>query len=578
MRAITWLAFPILASAILSGQNPTVQSQAPTVRGGTSARAPASDANEPPAVRPEDKCAILGVVLNQATGEAIKRAAISARRIDRPDGNPGSAVSQSDGTFEIRNLDPGRYMLSASKNGFANQAYGARALDGSSGSTITLNAGQTIKDLNFGMTPHGVVAGRVIDDDGEPMAGVSIQVLRSMFRNGKRQTVPINQVTTNDLGEYRMFGLSPGRYYVLARFTMRGMMGEAIDLAYQPAYYPNAADLGAAAPLPVIAGQTTRGVDFTLRRSPSFRITGRVTDSGRTLDRVSVWLATKSPGGMAWDRQGSPVRNGKFEIRGVLPGAYVLGGDSFGTEGARTTARLSITVGNSNLDNLELAFSPGVEITGRVTYEDAPPEDIKNAPPPGRGQTVWLQPKDETMNMMGGAGPIGEGGKFVLKNIGPAAYQVNMQMVSPEAYIKAIRFGDADVTDQGLDLSNGPATGELTIVVSYAGGTIDGTVENGKQEKPAGVQVVAVPELEKRGQPRLFKVAATDQNGHFELKGLAPGEYQLFAFEQIEPGAYQDSEILKPISDKGQRVTVKAKSKETVSLKIVPADLTKVQE
>src|SRR5207253_2182586 len=160
------------------------------------------------------------------------------------------AVSESDGTFTFRNLDPGRYTMYASKNGFANQSYGSRGAAMGTGSTITLSPGQSLKDISFALTPHGVVTGRVIDDDGEPMSGVSIQVLRSMFRNGKRQTVPMNQASTNDLGEYRMFGLAPGRYFVMAKFIPRGMMGDAgADLAYQPVYYPNAGDLGAAGPL-----------------------------------------------------------------------------------------------------------------------------------------------------------------------------------------------------------------------------------------------------------------------------------------------------------------------------------------
>jgi len=105
-----------------------------------------------------------------------------------------------------------------------------------------------------------------------------------------------------------------------------------------------------------------------------------------------------------------------------------------------------------------------------------------------------------------------------------------------------------------------------------------GTVENSDQKKAAAILVVAVPSAEKRAQSRLFKTASTDQNGHFELKGLAPGDYDIFAFEQIEQGAYQDSELLKPLSGRAQRVTVKEKSKETVSLKAIPAELTKAPE
>ena len=577
MRVIAYLALLLLSCADLSAQISVVKTQP---RGGTPTAA------EPSPTRPENQGTIQGIIVNQATGEAIKRAVITLRRTDRANASTPSAISESDGAFIVRNLDPGRYVMSATKNGFTNQIYGTRASNNDSASIFALSPGQTIKDIRFGLTPHGVVAGRVMDDDGEPMANISVKVLQSIFLNGTRQIVTLNQVTTNDLGAYRIFGLAAGRYYIQARFSFRNMMGQQADLAYQSAFYPNAPDITGASPLPIAAGQTTQGIDFTLRRCQAFRISGRVTDSGRVQDRSTVWLTAKASGVADWDRNATPVRNGKFEIRGVLPGTYTLGSDSYSTEGVRTSGLMTITVTNSNVDHIELASLPAVEISGRVVYEDEPevPTNDANGVTTGtsqvtHAQNAFLMPKDEdSMGMGGTQGQVGEGRKFIIKNIVPVAYNVNMQLTTPGAYIKTIRLGDSDVTDQGVDFSSGASAGELTIVVSYASGTVDGTVENAKQEHPAGVQVVAVPELDKRSQQRLFKLTVTDRDGHFELKGLAPGEYQIFAFEEIEYGAYVDSELLKPISDKGQRVTIKAKSKESLNLRVVPAEATKVQQ
>ena len=122
-----------------------------------------------------------------------------------------------------------------------------------------------------------------------------------------------------------------------------------------------------------------------------------------------------------------------------------------------------------------------------------------------------------------------------------------------------------------MDFTEGAVSGELSIVVGSFGGRIEGTVEQAGNRRAAGVQVVAVPQGPRREQTRLFKLSFTDQSGHFELNGLAPGEYLVLAFDQVEPGAYQDPVFLKPLESFGRRVTVVEKSKESVVLKAIPA-------
>src|SRR5207302_6633510 len=120
-----------------------------------------------------------------------------------------------EGKFSIENIDPGRYTLAAERQGFVNQNYGARRPSGP-GTPLDLKAEQTMKGLAFKMTPQGVIAGRVLDDEGEPVSGVSIQVLQYRYLMGKKRLIPAatTLVLANDLGEFRAPNLSPGRYYV----------------------------------------------------------------------------------------------------------------------------------------------------------------------------------------------------------------------------------------------------------------------------------------------------------------------------------------------------------------------------
>lgn len=138
-----------------------------------------------------------------------------------------------------------------------------------------------------------------------------------------------------------------------------------------------------------------------------------------------------------------------------------------------------------------------------------------------------------------------------------------------------MRLGDTDVTEAGLDFTQGVPSGEITAILSPDGGQVDGTVQNDKSEPAGGATVVLIPSVEKRGNQRLYKITTTDPTGKFSLKGIAPGEYKLFAWEQIEMGAYQDPEFLKPFDSKGESVSIKQKSQETRQLKAIPSDDTK---
>jgi hypothetical protein len=107
--------------------------------------------------------------------------------------------------------------------------------------------------------------------------------------------------------------------------------------------------------------------------------------------------------------------------------------------------------------------------------------------------------------------------------------------------------------------------------LSPNGGQIDGTVLNTQQQPAGGATVVLVPGTGLREQTRLFKDVATDQTGHFSVKGIAPGDYKLFAWEDIEPGAYQDPEFLKPFESLGETFSIREGSRETTQLKLIPA-------
>jgi carboxypeptidase family protein len=228
----------------------------------------------------DDHCAIEGQVLNGATGEPLKKAAVTLLTLDVR-GQPTGAVTDADGRFAIKDISPGRYRLIAERNGFVRQTYGARAPD-RPGTPLTVEHGQRLRDIVIKLMPQAVITGRIVDEDNDPVAKVQVQILRYGYVQGKRQLLPAEPVLSNDLGEYRINGLSAGKYHVIAISHSRSSLplGSAEE-TYPPVYYPGTNDPATAMQLDVAAGSELRGIDMTLSRANTVRVRGKIPDMPR---------------------------------------------------------------------------------------------------------------------------------------------------------------------------------------------------------------------------------------------------------------------------------------------------------
>ena len=235
--------------------------------------------------KPDDSCSVSGQVSNAATGEPVRRALVSLRRIDMSPGVTNIQVSNTGSTdaagqFAIAGIAPGKYRLSAERSGFITTQYGARGPN-KPGTLLTLEAGQKSSDLAMRLTPQGVIAGRVLDEEGEPVANVDVQVLRQQYMQGRKQMARTGGATTNDLGEYRVFGLPPGRYYVSANSRQNPMLVPGED-EYVTTFFPRTTDPAAAAPMDVAPGAQLRNIDIPLAKMHTVTVRGHVTTEVRS--------------------------------------------------------------------------------------------------------------------------------------------------------------------------------------------------------------------------------------------------------------------------------------------------------
>lgn len=543
-----------------------------------SAQAPAPKPAEAatPSVKPEDKCSVEGTVVSATTGEPLKKTHLSLQ--PQPKGLPYGTTTDSAGHFIFNEIDPGRYGFSAVRNGYLTQNYSPKG-DINHSAPLTLGTAQKLKDVVFKLTPQGVISGRVLDEDGEPLVRVSVQASSFAYVRGKPQLMGGEDTYTNDLGEYRVYGLSPGKYIIGATYqagdnyaiaperTVGSAQAlKAAEQTFVTTFYPSSTNSDGATLISVRAGEQVSGINLTLIRARTVSVKGRVNiPATAQWQRTNVMLMTHL--GMA------PYANlidskGSFVLRGVPPGTYVLYGYSM-SEGKRFTARMPLEVANSNIEGVELTLQPPLEIQGRVIIEAN--GDLK-----GSVMNLQLQPRN-TGSFGGGFAQVKDDLSFKI-NAGLDSYDLRIHQTPENFYLKAIRIGREDVTEIGIDLTQGVAPEELTVVLNPNGGVIEGSVHNTKDEPAAGVTVTLIPDASHRSLSWLYKTANTDQNGHFAIQGVRPGEYKIYAWEEVEQDAYQDPDFVKPHESAGEAVSVKEGARETVQLKVIPADAVSSQK
>lgn len=257
---------------------------------------------------------------------------------------------------------------------------------------------------------------------------------------------------------------------------------------------------------------------------------------------------------------------GTFEIRGVASGSYVITG-YYQEDGVNYTASVPVDVGNASVEGIEVSLQPPAELPGHVVVEDN--GDLK-----GANLNVYLQLKSLNPMMSGNSGPVKDDLTFKIANVGREAYDFNIFSLPEGFYLKSVRLGNQDVTFTGADFTQASPAGELVIVINPNGAQVEGTVQNAKSENAVGAMVTLIPDESRRSASWLYKVATTDQNGHFSIKGIPPGDYKIYSWEEMEPGAYQDPEFVKPHESKGKSVSVKESGHETIQLTAVPAEST----
>ncbi|MGA9812517.1 MAG: carboxypeptidase regulatory-like domain-containing protein [Terriglobales bacterium] len=532
----------------------------------------------PPAAKsgvpPKLTCVVAGRVVTAADGSPLKSARVSLtpERSDSEKQQMFAATTDSDGHFLIKDVVPGRYHFFATRAGFVNQQYQARG--NADGAVLSLKPGDRVGDVLFRMIVSGVITGRVTNEDGEGIVRVEVIALRkpgeeemeeedrfAFFR--KSELHAVSGAQTDDRGQYRIFGLKPGDYYIEATDSYEPdrntpsdesyVVHEFLGSEYASVYYPSVAQASQATLVSVKAGDEVQA-DVFMQRIKTAEISGHVIGRGGPAKNASVLIFPRAMDDFVVPRQDTTDEKGAFKLKGIPPGSYVIAAykrdDDEGSYGARGQQKLEVS--GENIDSLTIAFGGGASFQGRVTAAGGDQPELDRI-------SIFLLGTDEDRTF-GAGGQVKKDGTFQLKSVFDGSYAIMLEGLEKNWYVKSVRLGADELIDKGLQVEAGGTGGRLEVVVSSASAQLEGSV-SGHDGAIIGARVRVAPEPETPYNRLRSRVVRTDQSGHFSVTGLAPGTYRLLARYRASGG-----DVLR--SDP-ETLTLSERDHKTLSLTIV---------
>jgi protocatechuate 3,4-dioxygenase beta subunit len=527
----------------------------------------------------QEKSTIAGTVVDAVSGQPLKGADVKLRGVaSESDPIPQSVSTSTDasGKFTLEGVSPGRYNLFASHDGYVNNNR-----DGAWTRTKTMSvaSGQHINDVVFRLLPNAAFAGHVTNEAGKPVRGASVQAMKSSYPRGRRELHEVAHAVTNDAGEYEMTGLAPGKYYVRSKPPASLKAKPGSNKSYVPLYYPAANDQSHSVALVLRAGEELVGIDMTLAPVHTLHIRGVVVNARTSLPSKEAEVTLLSDQGETIFLPGKNFSAGgqaNFDLPGVPPGSYVIVAQqpSSPREPQTIWGWTSVEVKDTNLEHVEVVVGPGVDVSGRIRIEgdtalDLSKEDLGKElssmtgalEPQEATSLAHLTPDMDTVS-------VKPDGTFLFREIPQGNYRVIFFPVPAGFYLHS--GGAVDVLETGVTVGLGHSPAALELVLSSRAGRIDGTVESDDQVV-AGVSVVLVPDGKDRGEPNYYRQAVTDQSGRFAMRNIVPGDYTLFAWEQIDRGAYFDPEFLAQYEDRGRAIHIEEGGQISAKLELIPA-------
>jgi protocatechuate 3,4-dioxygenase beta subunit len=502
------------------------------------------------------------------------------------------ATTGSDGAFRFTNLKPGKYRLLAAhpEGTYYPAEYGQRNPRGP-GYDISIDSSSSMK-VRLEMAPMASVSGHVTGADGKPATHIHVLAAEIAYQNGAKVLKQVQGVETDERGNYRLFWLPPGKYYIgafpegirrrqiavpfgppaaiesVTQFFSQALIqyrtgsdGEVLRDVYDIVYSPGQTNPESANVIDLRLGSNVNGVDISLApgRKRAVRIRGVVMDtSGQPVKNTSVQAVPRVTGPVTISPTATTDNNGAFEINGLIQGDYLLT-TSFMVNNARQFAVRNLTVEASDVENVNLVPTASLRISGHITIDGADTAAYR----------VLISSENIVTTSYGSGDPPGS--VFSVAGVMPGNYRITVTPISgrdePSVYIKSIRFDSVEYASAFLRIAES-AAGLLEVALGRNGPTAEGHVVDAQRQPSPNAMIVLVPVGSER--PDLFKTATTDLAGHFKIPGVAPGAYLAFAWPWLPDGIWKYPEFARAVEGRGTRVTISEGASNSMDLTLLP--------
>jgi hypothetical protein len=551
---------------------------------------------------------IAGVVVRSGSSTPIEDVRVTLERQGSSSAEipfNDSTMTDDAGRFGFKNLPAGRYHVHWQRDGYfphsrdvdGFQIYTSRSplnvrnwneegwQAANSSIQVDIDASQAAKTLTLHLIPGGVISGRVLDSKGQPLAGGRITALRLSFEEGYPVLVGGRSVTANDRGDFRLWGLLPGRYHVRAEY--RSTSGSPATIQFT--YFPGVTQASAAQILEVRSTVESTGANFSIQPGtarilgslnitpPSLAGPRRRSSNGSPLPYFTRFFLVPLDARNAVDLESVLITQGftrnaseAFEVVGVRPGNYMLYAELNepieSDDNKHYVGRAQVSIGTEDIDNVTIVIAAPNEIRGRMMSVDG-------------GPLAWGKPSLQ-WRLRSGVYPVhpslrswetpGPDGTFKVEGIPGARYDLLVKDLPSHLAVVDIRQGGVSVFDEGIAAD---ASQSVEVLVTDAVGTIEATVADAKGRPIADAVVALVPSAEHRINPNLYRRAEFDAaRSQYRLEGIAPGDYTLFAWDSIPDAAEFNELFLKGFEDRGIRVTVQPRTSAIVQLPLLATE------
>jgi hypothetical protein len=540
-----------------------------------------------------------GLITNEASGSPLPDTGVELISVEAAS-RKYTVATGGDGMFSFKDVPPGNYRVAAARPGFVRAEYGQRG-PGGNGRTITVAAGDNVKDIQIALVATGAISGRILDSKGRPMPNVQVQALRFTNIGVMRFVETVTAAITNDLGEYRLFWLPPNEYIVMA-MPIRGTVEDTLirtdgngytinnrvrpsagnlipaptELPPMPFFFRDGNDPSNASRISIRPADSLRGIDIMIRPPATYVIRGKLVNMpsmipaaptpGRPFmpeveapeieleprTQPAVRFRDSMPNGLVR----ADYSKGTFEIRGVLPGAYWVSARVAGKE-----ARAQVDVAGKDVEDVAISFVNGFDVPIRVSMDGQPegPNFDRLIDSLRVGLRRPEGPGEISAEEVDGQPP----GTFVAHNVEPGTYSLSWSIAGESnAYIKAVRVEGIE-TQTTFRLDQSPLR-PIEVIWGLSNGVITGVVTNSKLEPASDVTVVAI------SPNRGSRYATSGPDGRFRITAVPPGDFRVYAWEAIPRFSWQNPQVMQRDFVKGIPVHLDDGSNVTVNPTALP--------